>query len=282
MSKEFVGFQDSQWDTYNVTFINGSTWAKSLNISDLSQQLRLEFTVISFTQFTSGGNLSFSLHAVLPSTFTSSSFPPSPLYTVAFSFANTKIQLSTDSTAIDFTGWISASTGTSNFYPFDSYQVDMPITAIITDGNSSYSLNIQLAISNANTGFFVHSQTFTPARASSALTSPKLSFYFYRTGLFQIYPTFVFVSFWCVVLSLAFFLLPRITLLKKIDNPVDIVVVNSFLFSLPALRSTLPDAPAYGCVADFITFFWVMIIVCFLLTFSLYCWFQDSVPVSKK
>jgi hypothetical protein len=164
-------------------------------------------------------------------------------------------------------------------YPFDEYFADIDMGVFLTT-NTSLIVDFTAILAN-NPVYGFEFEVFEVANSIDSLA------HFYlrtaRTTIFKIYPGFMIVAFWVVIVSMGYFTCNMVIwTTKKIDPPI-VGVFPGLLFALPAFRNTAPTSPPIGCLLDFAAFYWAMLIaVCCLVGILFRYISQPNAPAAAK
>ena len=77
-----------------------------------------------------------------------------------------------------------------------------------------------------------------------------------RTQIGLVYPVWLIVAFWLLTLALGSLGIWVVVLQRRMAEPSLLSLTMSSIFSLPSLRNTAPQSPAFGCQLDYCAFFW--------------------------
>eukprot|EP00276_Gloeochaete_wittrockiana_P006703 CAMPEP_0184654914 /NCGR_PEP_ID=MMETSP0308-20130426/12569_1 /TAXON_ID=38269 /ORGANISM="Gloeochaete witrockiana, Strain SAG 46.84" /LENGTH=189 /DNA_ID=CAMNT_0027091123 /DNA_START=563 /DNA_END=1132 /DNA_ORIENTATION=+ len=81
-----------------------------------------------------------------------------------------------------------------------------------------------------------------------------------RASIFIMYPVFVMLSMWMVTLvALSMSMSIVIWRKRRAELPM-LIVYSGMMFALPSFRNSAPLVPPVGCLMDFASFFWTVII----------------------
>jgi hypothetical protein len=181
-------------------------------------------------------------------------------------------------------------------YPFDEYFADIDMGVFLTT-NTSLIVDFTAILAN-NPVYGFEFEVFEVANSIEYVLGDVIYMHlltikfsslahFYlrtaRTTIFKIYPGFMIVAFWVVIVSMGYFTCNMVIwTTKKIDPPI-VGVFPGLLFALPAFRNTAPTSPPIGCLLDFAAFYWAMLIaVCCLVGILFRYISQPNAPAAAK
>jgi hypothetical protein len=207
---------------------------------------------------------------------------------VKFMFGSQSIQYSFGDESYDsqskFSGAVTA-TGIYAFYPADTYSLkNVPVTCRFTQDETAivrssprcpFALSIR---SNIKTTFSmeVSDKTGTSAYPADG-SSYELDITVSRPIMFRLYPGFVIFAFWliiifefCLITALSFFDFRKVASPQLLCSFIFNILIHflsqaefanaalfsALIFALPSFRNSMPLAPPFGSLSDWISFFW--------------------------
>ncbi len=103
---------------------------------------------------------------------------------------------------------------------------------------------------------------------------------FSRPTVNRLYPMFLVVAFWLILICEIAIYFPYVGHTKRLDNFSLVAVSVSLMFALPSIRNTMPAAPPFGAVIDFASFFWAMLVAILCFVFSTMRFVLDTWPAA--
>lgn len=139
-------------------------------------------------------------------------------------------------------------------YPFDTYDAELVVGAVVERGGEQEGLELDLAVDVALDQFGVDA---TAARESNAAT---VTLEMGRRGAVVVWVLFFMALVWMIALGAAAVAWFIVVFAK--DPPVWVYpFFAAILFALPTLRLGLPGSPPYGSLVDWAAFYWGVAIV---------------------
>ncbi|KAH9110706.1 hypothetical protein LEN26_013648 [Aphanomyces euteiches] len=165
---------------------------------------------------------------------------------------------------------IPLATGSIGWYPFDKYELMLPVAALT--GSSAFDSSVKpldlafvvLAPENFDWKFTINEQASKDASAQAGTTVLQV----HVRRKFNLYVVLVFVGIWAVTFSIGYIGSCAVIWQRRaVDNPVIFV---SALFAVPAVRNTLPGKPPYGCLFDILcTYFAIAACLTYLVLMAI-------------
>jgi len=115
-----------------------------------------------------------------------------------------------------------------------------------------------------------------------AYVFPVNNLVFTRAPINIVFPMFILIAMWTIVISETIVFLPFYLSNKTVDAPGTVMGAVGILFALPNIRNTLPGAPGVGAVIDFAAYFWCLIIAITHFLFASIMWIRFSVILPER
>eukprot|EP00698_Gefionella_okellyi_P004481 TRINITY_DN14120_c0_g1_i1.p1 TRINITY_DN14120_c0_g1~~TRINITY_DN14120_c0_g1_i1.p1 ORF type:complete len:364 (+),score=84.24 TRINITY_DN14120_c0_g1_i1:35-1093(+) len=151
--------------------------------------------------------------------------------------------------------------GSFALYPFDTYTAYLSIQ--LWDGKSfaASDMDLYLNCSLKQLSSFEFSFRSLGQETGQRVVEVTVR----RTTLGQVYPVFLIVAFWIILLiDGAVGIALTVYQYRRVEAPL-LGMLAALIFALPALRNTAPLGPPIGCLLDYSSFFWAMLTA--ILTF---------------
>ena len=105
-----------------------------------------------------------------------------------------------------------------------------------------------------------------------------------RSPINIVFPMFIAIGLWMMVAAQVLAFLPFYMGLKYVDAYAVPIAAVSTLFAVPAIRNNMPGVPPLGCIIDFASYFFVIVIATFnLLSLGiLYMFFSHQRQAREK
>ncbi|KAJ3314773.1 hypothetical protein HDU76_002357 [Blyttiomyces sp. JEL0837] len=147
--------------------------------------------------------------------------------------------------------------GDVNEYPFDQFVSTTYVVGQYVKNNVSAQLPIGISVMGAIQTWTLN---FDAGDFKEDGTAVYVDFKFTRSATTKFFSLFVVVIMW-VLGILSFVQAVTIYTRNRKVEPPTIAANMGLLFALPAVRNSQPGAPAIGCLADTVSFFWATVLV---------------------
>ena len=121
---------------------------------------------------------------------------------------------------------------------------------------------------------------FTFLRLARTTRHQQLTATFSRPTVNRLYPMFLVVAFWLILICEITIYFPYVGHTKKFDNFALVAISVALMFALPSIRNTMPAAPPFGAVIDFASFFWAILVAILCFVFATTRYARDTWPAA--
>jgi hypothetical protein len=163
-------------------------------------------------------------------------------------------------------------------YPYDSHWAYLSML-VVSDGKDSAGKDVETKIPIVKeTNFYASMQGYKIAEVDeyeSGVGHADIDFKIERTDSVRMVSTFITVLMWFITVAMILVLGSIIIRKRKVEYGM-FGFLSAMLFALPALRNIQPFVPTFGCLSDYMAFFWAELTAAVGLIFMIATWLKRS------